>query len=78
MKTFKEFLNESNIKTIPLEKFYKTLPSKDKLIGIKCLNQDDEIVYIQDVDNGGIWAGPDADSDDGHHYKMRELRYVIE
>ena len=69
------------IVSVPLVTVYKTMASKDELVGLKCLDvNNEETVYIKAVIGGGIWAGTDKDSeqDNGYYYNMRELNYIID
>jgi len=58
---------------ISLSKYYKTLPNKELLVGLKVYDKiNDEYIYIKDVDSG-IWASKNKNDELGHYYKMSNL-----
>jgi hypothetical protein len=58
---------------ISLSKYYKTLPNKELLVGLKVYDKiNDEYIYIKDVDSG-IWASKNKNDELGHYYKMSDL-----
>jgi len=58
---------------IELSKFYKTLPKKELLIGLKVYDKyNDEYIYIKDVESG-IWAGTNLDNKQGNYYNIGSL-----
>jgi hypothetical protein len=58
---------------IELKSYYLTLPKKDLLIGLKVYDtNNDEFVYIKDVENG-IFAGKNSADEFGRYYNMNDL-----
>jgi hypothetical protein len=58
---------------VSLSKYYKTLPSKQDLVGLRVYDENnDEFVYIKSVEDG-IFAGKNANDEYGHYYDMSVL-----
>ena len=58
---------------IELSKFYKTLPNKELLVGLKVYDKNnDEYIYIKDVESG-IWAGNSLNNEQGNYYNISSL-----
>jgi len=58
---------------ISLSKYYKTLPKKELLVGLKVFDKNnEEFVYIKDVESG-IFAGKNKNDELGHYYRMYDL-----
>jgi hypothetical protein len=58
---------------VSLSKYYKTLPSKQDLVGLRAYDENnDEFVYIKSVEDG-IFAGKNANDEYGHYYDMSVL-----
>lgn len=70
LRDYKKMVNGG---MISLSKYYKTLPNKELLVGLKVYDKiNDEYIYIKDVDSG-IWASKNKNDELGHYYKMSDL-----
>ena len=71
-KLFEDWQDDDVKDPMPLRQYYKTLHSKDDLMGLRVINQNGEYVYIKSVEDG-IWAGKNKDDEFGHHYSIDDL-----
>jgi hypothetical protein len=60
-------------KFVKLSDYYKTLPDKNLLVGLKVYDEvNEEYIYIKSVEDG-IFAGKNKNDDYGHYYSMPYL-----
>jgi hypothetical protein len=76
IKTFEKFSAEPIL--IPLSQYYKTLPKKEALLGLKVWDDNnEEWIFIKSVEDG-LFCGCNEYDDYGHYYNISDLKIEIE